>query len=38
MKSMEQMVIGNAPGHSNTFKKFIKDIADSKTKYVSFCT
>ncbi|XP_063675185.1 AP-4 complex subunit epsilon-1-like isoform X1 [Bolinopsis microptera] len=27
------MIIGTPNGHSPTFKKFIKDIADSKTKY-----
>lgn len=35
MKNVEQMIIGNINGHSITFKKFIKDVADSKTKYVS---
>ena len=35
MKNVEQMIIGSPNGHSPTFKKFIKDIADSKTKYVS---
>lgn len=33
MKNVEQMLLGDPGGKSTTFKKFIKDVADAKTKF-----
>lgn len=35
MKNVEQMLLGDPGGKSANFKKFIKDVADAKTKFVS---